>query len=78
VPRGQRAAEGALDRIIAGAASQAISTMLEELGETIKTTSRCGLGQTSPNPVLSTLQKFRELYDDRVVRADGRAPPSSI
>jgi [NiFe] hydrogenase diaphorase moiety large subunit len=36
---------------------------LEELGETIKATSRCGLGQTSPNPVLTTLKNFRPLYE---------------
>jgi [NiFe] hydrogenase diaphorase moiety large subunit len=32
---------------------------LRELGDTVKTTSRCGLGQTSPNPVLTTLKNFR-------------------
>jgi NADH:ubiquinone oxidoreductase subunit F (NADH-binding) len=34
----------------------------------IKKTSRCGLGQTSPNPILSTLKNFRKLYEDRLVR----------
>jgi isochorismate synthase EntC len=29
----------------------------------IKNTSRCGLGQTSPNPILTTLQNFRHLYE---------------
>ena len=28
--------------------------------------SRCGLGQTSPNPILTTLENFRELYEARV------------
>jgi [NiFe] hydrogenase diaphorase moiety large subunit len=36
---------------------------LESLGKTIKVSSRCGLGQTSPNPVLSTLKNFRSLYE---------------
>jgi NADH-ubiquinone oxidoreductase-F iron-sulfur binding region len=35
----------------------------------VKTTSRCGLGQTSPNPLLSTLEHFREVYLGKV-RAD--------
>ena len=35
--------------------------------------SRCGLGQTSPNPILSSLQNFRHLYEDRVAEApDGQ------
>lgn len=36
--------------------------LLEELSDTIKEASLCGLGQTSPNPVLSTLKEFREEY----------------
>lgn len=39
---------------------------LESLCESVKTTSRCGLGQTSPNPVLSTLKNFRAAYDKRL------------
>jgi [NiFe] hydrogenase diaphorase moiety large subunit len=39
---------------------------LTELGETVKATSRCGLGQTSPNPVLTTLKNFRSLYEAKV------------
>ena len=39
---------------------------LTELGETIKATSRCGLGQSSPHPVLSTLKHFRALYEEKV------------
>ena len=36
---------------------------LQKLGETIKSTSLCGLGQTAPNPVLSTLKWFRDEYE---------------
>jgi NADH-quinone oxidoreductase subunit F len=36
---------------------------LESLAETIKATSLCGLGQTAPNPVLSTLKWFRDEYE---------------
>jgi NADH-quinone oxidoreductase subunit F len=36
--------------------------LLEELGKVIKDASLCGLGQTAPNPVLSTLRYFRDEY----------------
>ena len=39
---------------------------LQQLGETIKTTSLCGLGQTAPNPVLSTLKWFRDEYEAHI------------
>ena len=39
---------------------------LQRLGETVKTASRCGLGQTSPHPVLSTLKNFRHVYKQLV------------
>jgi NADH:ubiquinone oxidoreductase subunit F (NADH-binding)/NAD-dependent dihydropyrimidine dehydrogenase PreA subunit len=35
---------------------------LKDLGETIKDTALCGLGQTSPNPILSTLKQFENEY----------------
>jgi [NiFe] hydrogenase diaphorase moiety large subunit len=35
---------------------------LEELGKTIAMTSRCGLGHTSPNPILSTIRNFPLVY----------------
>jgi NADH:ubiquinone oxidoreductase subunit F (NADH-binding) len=39
---------------------------LEELAEVIQETSLCGLGQTAPNPVLSTLQWFRDEYEAHI------------
>nr|HPM47853.1 NADH-ubiquinone oxidoreductase-F iron-sulfur binding region domain-containing protein [bacterium] len=39
---------------------------LTELAEVIKSTSLCGLGQTAPNPVLSTLKWFRDEYDAHI------------
>lgn len=39
---------------------------LEELGAMIKATSRCGLGQMSPNPITTTLKSFRSIYESRV------------
>jgi [NiFe] hydrogenase diaphorase moiety large subunit len=48
---------------------------LKELGETIKSTSRCGFGQTSANPVLTSLAKFRPVYEALVKPvSDGRQP----
>ncbi len=41
---------------------------LERLGRTVKATSLCGLGQTAPNPALSTIRYFREEYDAHVLR----------
>lgn len=40
---------------------------LESLSETIKTASLCGLGQTAPNPVLSTIRYFRDEYIAHIV-----------
>ena len=39
---------------------------LEELCEYVKSNSLCGLGQTSPNPVLSTLRYFRDEYVEHI------------
>jgi NADH:ubiquinone oxidoreductase subunit F (NADH-binding)/NAD-dependent dihydropyrimidine dehydrogenase PreA subunit len=41
---------------------------LRELSESVKDTALCGLGQTSPNPVLSTLRQFRREYLEHVLR----------
>jgi [NiFe] hydrogenase diaphorase moiety large subunit len=58
-------------RIRSGKGELADLGYLERLGQTIKTASRCGLGQTSPNPMLSTLRKFRSAYDSRLVQQAG-------
>jgi NADH:ubiquinone oxidoreductase subunit F (NADH-binding)/(2Fe-2S) ferredoxin len=39
---------------------------LEELGKVVKDASMCGLGQTLPNPILSTLQYFRDEYEAHI------------
>jgi Pyruvate/2-oxoacid:ferredoxin oxidoreductase delta subunit len=39
---------------------------LQSLAETIRDTSLCGLGQTAPNPVLSTLRWFRDEYEAHI------------
>jgi bidirectional [NiFe] hydrogenase diaphorase subunit len=40
--------------------------LLEELCEVVQATSLCGLGQTAPNPVLSTLRYFRNEYEEKL------------
>jgi len=50
-----------LDRIAAGKGEPSDLDYLQTLGTTMKVTSRCGLGQTACNPVLSTLKNFRPL-----------------
>ncbi len=56
-----------LDRICTGNGVEADLDRLRNLGEVIKDTSLCGLGQSSPNPVLSTLDNFMEEYRAHVV-----------
>jgi len=56
-----------LDKIIAGKGELEDIDRLEELAQYIKSGSLCGLGQTAPNPVLSTLQYFRDEYIAHVV-----------
>lgn len=55
-----------LDRITAGRGTMADLDKLEELSKYIKENSLCGLGQTAPNPVLSTLRYFRDEYEAHV------------
>ena len=51
-----------LEDICAGKADEDSIPFIEELSEYIKNTSLCGLGRTSPNPVLTTLQYFKDEY----------------
>ncbi len=56
-----------LDRITKGQGTLEDLDKLEELGKYIKDNALCGLGQTAPNPVLSTLRYFRDEYIAHVV-----------
>jgi NADH-quinone oxidoreductase subunit F len=47
--------------------------LLDELGRMIRECSLCGLGQTAPNPVLTTIRHFREEYEDHIVARHCRA-----
>jgi NADH-quinone oxidoreductase subunit F len=51
-----------LTRICAGQGEEGDIERLETLGKAIKDTALCGLGQTAPNPVLSTIRHFRDEY----------------
>jgi [NiFe] hydrogenase diaphorase moiety large subunit len=62
-----------LDRIIEGGAGQADLAQLNELAGTVKACSRCGLGQTAPNPFLTSLQNMPEIYREKL-RAEDYVP----
>jgi NADP-reducing hydrogenase subunit HndC len=55
-----------LDRITKGQGKEGDIEKLEELANNIKSSALCGLGQTAPNPVLSTLKYFREEYEAHI------------
>jgi NADH-quinone oxidoreductase subunit F len=55
-----------LKRIAAGDGQQGDIELLENLGKVIKSASVCGLGKTAANPVLSTIQYFREEYEAHI------------
>jgi len=55
-----------LARVRSGEGDRSDLEYLQRLGESVKFMSRCGLGQTSPNPVLSTLRNFRPVYNSLV------------
>jgi [NiFe] hydrogenase diaphorase moiety large subunit len=65
-----------LERIREGNGTEEDITYLQELGETIKKASRCGLGQTSPNPILTTIENFRDRYEAALVKPEDGLLPS--
>lgn len=64
---GTKAMLETLNRICAGKGRPGDVEYLIELSEHIRRSSLCGLGQTSPNPVLSTIRHFREEYDAHIL-----------
>ncbi len=62
------------DLVVAGKGTAEDLRDLEAWGKLVKATSRCGLGQTSPNPILTTMKAFPELYE-AVIRKDGDFVP---
>jgi NADH-quinone oxidoreductase subunit F len=55
-----------LERITCGEGRQGDIELLESLAATIKRGSLCGLGQTAPNPVLTTIRYFRDEYEAHI------------
>jgi len=51
-----------MQRITSGRGKEEDLDLLMELGDTVRSASLCGLGQTAPNPVLSTIRHFRDEY----------------
>lgn len=65
--------QGLLDKITTGRATAADLDKLEKLCRMVQKTSMCGLGQTAPNPVLSTLRYFRPEYEAMLVGENGKS-----
>jgi len=55
-----------LEDICAGRGKEGDIELLEDLAQDIKNTSLCGLGQTAPNPVLTTIKYFRDEYEAHI------------
>lgn len=55
-----------LERITNGEGKEDDIEKLQELGAMIKKTALCGLGQTAPNPILSTIRYFRNEYEEHI------------
>jgi [NiFe] hydrogenase diaphorase moiety large subunit len=62
-----------LEKVVRGHGTEADLAELEAWGKLVKATSRCGLGQTSPNPILTTLKAFPELYAAKVRKGEAFA-----
>jgi NADH-quinone oxidoreductase subunit F len=55
-----------LEQIVLGKGTEEHLTQLEEIGLFVKGSSQCGLGNTAPNPVLTTLRYFRDEYEAHI------------
>lgn len=55
-----------LERITQGEGEEGDIELLLELGDTIKESAMCGLGQTAPNPVISAIKNFREEFETHI------------
>jgi len=63
-----------LSRLVRGEGSRSDIAMLEELSRLLRDASLCGLGQSAPNPVLTTLEYFREEYEAKILNGGGHDP----
>ncbi|MDX8335644.1 NADH-ubiquinone oxidoreductase-F iron-sulfur binding region domain-containing protein [Candidatus Cetobacterium colombiensis] len=57
-----------LDKVLKGGGEKKDLDLLEELSITVRRSALCGLGKAAPNPVLSTLKKFRNEYLNKIER----------
>ena len=57
-----------LERITSGKGREGDIELLEDLAGDVKATSLCGLGQTAPNPILSTIRYFRDEYETHITK----------
>jgi len=62
-----------LTRITEGKGEDGDIEKLQRLGQMIKKSSLCGLGQSAPNPVLSTIKNFRVEYEEHIQQKNCRA-----
>jgi len=62
-----------LERITQGEGQPGDIEHLEQLAQLVKSTALCGLGQTAPNPVLTTIRYFREEYEEHIKKGYCRA-----
>ena len=67
-----------LERICDGEGRARDLVHLESLAHTVRATSLCGLGQSAPNPVFSTLDHFRDEYLDLLVEEDLTGGPAQV
>jgi NADH-quinone oxidoreductase subunit F len=65
--------EEILKRISEGNGREEDIAVLEELAQNVKRASLCGLGQTAPNPVLTTIKYFRDEYEEHITEKKCRA-----
>jgi len=65
-----------LEKIMAGRGEPGDLPFLQRLGATMRATARCGLGQTSPNPVLTAMEHFPDLFGPRLHEPADRFEPS--
>ncbi len=70
---GTRQMLGILERITRGEGKPEDIEQLGRLANTVKQGSLCGLGQTAPNPVLTTIRYFRDEYEEHIKRHHCRA-----
>jgi NADH:ubiquinone oxidoreductase subunit F (NADH-binding) len=64
------AMHGLLQRVRDGRGQPADLELLRELGDTIRRTSRCGLGQTAPNPILTSLEGLATEYEMKLASGE--------